>query len=41
MYMTAMLVLSMHWSDIPLQTAGQTQAPVCVEYCEGGQDAKQ
>lgn len=28
----ALLVLSL--SDIPLQTAGQTHAPVCLEFCE-------
>lgn len=29
-FMTARLVLSMPWSDIPLYEAGQTSAPVCL-----------
>lgn len=29
-FMTARLVLSMPWSDIPLYEAGQTSAPACL-----------
>jgi hypothetical protein len=36
MFITALLVLHMHWTDIPLIEAGQTHAPVCIEYCQEG-----
>lgn len=34
---TALLVLTLPWyaPDIPLIEAGQTSAPVCVEFCGG------
>ena len=28
-----LVVLAVAVPEIPLQTAGQTQAPVCIEYC--------
>lgn len=31
---TALIALAS--ADIPLQTAGQPSAPVCIEYCQGG-----
>jgi len=30
------LLVALNVSEIPLQTAGQTSAPVCIEYCEEG-----
>ena len=36
MFMTAFLVLHMHWASLELVEAGQTSAPVCIEYCQEG-----
>lgn len=33
-FLTAYIVLSMKFSDIPLIEAGQPSAPICIEYCE-------
>ena len=35
MFMTALMVLSLHFTDIPLQEAGQTSAPIQINLSSG------